>query len=66
MENAPRFSVTATQDLLRAKICEILQEVRHLISTQKSSFSVTEDKTEGRKTHRQAAPEGGCGEGLAK
>ena len=41
-------------------------EVSHLISTQQSSFSVTEDKTEGRKTLKQAAAEGGCSEDLAE
>ena len=41
-------------------------KVSHLISTHQSSFSVTEDKTEGRKTLKQAAAEGGCSEGLAK
>ncbi len=29
-------------------------------------FSVTEDKTEGRKTLKQAATQGGCSEDLAK
>lgn len=38
----------------------------HLISTQESRFSVTEDKTGGRKTQKQAAAEGGCCEGLEK
>lgn len=32
--------------------------VNHLISTQQSSFSVTEGKTEGRKTNKQSATEG--------
>lgn len=30
------------------------------------TFQLTEDKTEGRKTHKQAAIEGGCYEGQAK
>ena len=29
-------------------------------------FSLTEDKTEGRETHRQAATEGGCSKDLTK
>ena len=31
-----------------------------------SYFSLTEDKTEGRKTHKQAATEDGCSKDLAK
>lgn len=35
-------------------------------STQQSSFSFTGDKTEIRKTHKQAATAGGCSKGLTK
>ena len=39
--------------------------VSHLTSTQLSCFSLTEDKSEGRMTHKQAATEDGCSKDLA-
>ncbi len=55
MDKYPKHTVKATQDFWRQRS-----------QSNRACFSVTEDKTEGRKTHKQAATQGGCSEDLAK
>ena len=63
MKNEPIRTVEATQDFLKAKKLNIFQVPN---KSPDLSFSFTEDKTEGRKVHKQVATEGSCSEGLAK
>ena len=65
MNNDPEHITKTAPEFMKAKKWNILYWPNQSPDL-KSSFSVTEDKTEGRKTHKQAATEGGCSDGLAK
>lgn len=67
MENDPKYTAKSTQEFSKAKNWIFFSDLdSHLISTQQSCFSVTEDKTEGRETQKWAATEGGCSKGLTE
>ena len=63
MDNDPKHTAKATQVLLKA------QKKAELVTWPQPNwacFSLTEDKTEGRKTHKQTRTQVGCSKGLAK
>lgn len=61
MDNDPKHTEKATQDLLEA---QKLDQVSHMILNWQGSCSVTENGAEGIKTKKQVALEGSYGEDL--
>jgi len=67
MDNDPKHTAKATQ-VSQGKEVGCFSMAKSVTCSQpnRACFSLTEDKTEGRKTHKQAAAEGSCSKGLAK
>lgn len=62
-----KIRVTSIATLfLQAKKCNSSTDKFKTWSQPKTTFSITEHKSQGSKIHKQAASEGGCNEGLAE
>jgi len=60
-------TVETTQELLRARTWNILQLTSWSpdLDSSQHAFPFTSDKSEGRNSHKRAAPEGGASKGKA-